>query len=65
MKPKKTGKKLLLNKETITHLSAIDLNDAKGGGTGSATCKSCGCTVIVTLIWPETVCGIVCPETGN
>lgn len=63
MKPKKTGKKLILNKETITNLASIDMNDVKGG-THSTTCNSCACGVPVTLIWPETLC-ILCVPTEN
>lgn len=38
MNKKKFDKKLVLNKKTIAHLAKCELNAAKGGWTGAATC---------------------------
>ncbi|HJX28140.1 MAG TPA: class I lanthipeptide [Thermoanaerobaculia bacterium] len=39
---KKTKKKLVLAKETVRSLSAVDLKDIAGGTTWQATCAGCG-----------------------
>lgn len=43
MKQKKTGKRLLLNKNTVTRLNETNMNTAKGGTfwTQYATCTTC------------------------
>ena len=63
MKSKRFNKKLSLNKATISNLTNIQLNVARGGTTSPPTCEvtcaeSCECTKLIILCNTRTLfCG--------
>lgn len=58
MKPKKSNKKLFLNKKTVAHLSGSKMGSAYGGKGGAYTGNS---VIYCCLTVPPTDC--FCPTT--
>lgn len=58
MKTKKTIKKLVLNKNTISDLNRLEQNNVKGGVSTCETCETC--ETCVTCETCQTVCWF-CP----
>jgi hypothetical protein len=59
MKHRKIQKKLILNKETVSHLNHDEMQEAHGGKQSGLTCITC--SIIVCVITDNTDC--TCPTT--